>query len=117
MLTSGPRSMPISDRDVLRFRTPLTTHQRPHEWTKPPRRIELIECIGCDSCMRACPPQFNAVYNYGLDVVIVPEMCNGCGKCVQACPVDCIYLDPDWAVTSPSLWRYVETQEIARVRA
>ena len=54
----------------------VNTHQRPHEWTKPPRRIELIECIGCDSCMRACPPQFNAVYNYGLDVVIVPEMCN-----------------------------------------
>ena len=116
MLTSGPRSTAILDRDVQLFRTPLTTRQRPANWTKSPRRIELDVCIGCDSCMRACPPRFNAVYNFGLDVVIIPEMFNGCGKCVQACPVDCIYLDEDWTPTSPSLWRYVESQEVARVR-
>lgn len=117
MLTSGARSVVIAERDVLRFRKQLTNRERPRDWPKPPRRIELTECIGCDSCMRACPPQFNAVYNYGLDVVIVPEMCNGCGKCVQACPVDCIYPDPDWEPTGDSLWRYVETQEVARVRS
>ncbi len=106
--TGGPRARPA----VPGTRSDLITGRRRNaEWKKEPRRIEPAECIGCDSCMRACPPQFDAVFNLGLDVVIVPELCNGCGKCVQACPVDCIYPDPGWKPTEESLWTHIEGQE------
>jgi Na+-translocating ferredoxin:NAD+ oxidoreductase subunit B len=42
---------------------------------KPPRRIEASECITCDTCLRNCPPEFGAIFDSGLDVVIVPELC------------------------------------------
>ena len=63
----------------------------------------MSECINCDACLRHCPPQFGAIFNHGIDVIIVPELCSGCGKCVPACPVDCIYDDPDW-VEPPEDW-------------
>lgn len=116
MLPSGPRGSEPRTKDVAEFRERIETRSRNEQWRKTPRRIELAECIGCDSCLRTCPAQFNAVYNQGLDVVIVPEMCNGCGKCVLACPVDCIYPDPNYEPTSPSLWDYVKSQEMTRVR-
>jgi len=100
-----PGESPGSARQRIQLR------RRDAEWRKPPRRIEPAECIGCDSCMRACPPQFRAVYNLGLDVVITPELCNGCGKCVQACPVDCIYPDPEWQPTNEALWTHIDAQE------
>jgi Na+-translocating ferredoxin:NAD+ oxidoreductase subunit B len=76
-------------------------------WKKPPRRIERSECITCDSCLRSCPPEFDAIFDNGLDVVIVPELCSGCPACVLVCPVDCIYVDEDWTPTGPDLWSYV----------
>lgn len=93
----------------------IVSRSRDDAWQKPPRRIHAAECIGCDSCMRACPPQFGAVFNHGLDVVIVPELCNGCGLCVHACPVDCIYPDPDPEPTTRAMWTFVEAQELTRV--
>ncbi len=77
-------------------------------WKKPPRRIETTECITCDSCLRACPPEFGAVFDRGLDVVIVPELCSGCPACVVVCPVDCIYVDEAWQPTGDELWSHVE---------
>lgn len=81
---------------------------RNEKWKKPPRRIEPAECIGCDSCLRSCPPQFAAIVNHGLDVVIIPELCSGCPKCVVVCPVDCIYVADSWAPTKEGLWAYVD---------
>ena len=52
------------------------------------------------------PAQFGAIFNHGVDVVIVPELCSGCDKCLPACPVDCIYPDPEW---SPGAGRVVGT--------
>ena len=64
-----------------------------------------VECINCDACLRACPPNFGAIFNHGADVVIIPELCSGCDKCLPACPVDCIYPDPDWtSETAPDDW-------------
>jgi electron transport complex protein RnfB len=60
-------------------------------------------CINCDACLRACPSQFGAIFNYDTDVVIVPELCSGCEKCLPACPVDCIVPDPDWT-PAPGAW-------------
>ena len=67
-------------------------------------RIEMAECINCDTCIRHCPDQFGAIFNHGIDVIIIPELCSGCGKCVPVCPVDCIYEDPQPASTPEDWW-------------
>lgn len=75
------------------------------KWKNPPVRIEGWECIACDACMRECPPQFGAIFNDGIDVEVIPELCSGCNRCIAVCPVDCIYPDRDWQATG-DLWRY-----------
>jgi electron transport complex protein RnfB len=85
----------------------LADRSRSDAWKKPPRRIEASECITCDRCLRNCPPEFGAIFDRGLDVVIVPELCSGCPVCVMVCPVDCIYVDEDWSPTDDDLWTHV----------
>jgi len=82
----------------------IRDHERNPKWQRPPLRIEMTECINCDTCLRHCPPQFGAIFNHGLDVIIVPELCSGCGKCLDPCPVDCIYEDPDWSPAVQDWW-------------
>lgn len=86
----------------------IAERSRDQNWRKPPRRIEPSECITCDTCVRNCPPEFGAIVDYGLDVVIVPELCVGCPVCVLVCPVDCIYVDEHWSPTSGDMWSHVE---------
>ena len=57
------------------------------------------------------PPQFGAIFNHGLDVIIVPELCSGCGKCLPVCPVDCIYEDPMPAPTADDWWELPLSRE------
>lgn len=85
----------------------IVTRSRDEAWKKPPRRIETSECITCDMCLRSCPPEFGAIFDRGIDVVIVPELCSGCPMCVLACPVDCIYVDEQWRLTAPETWDHV----------
>lgn len=80
---------------------------RDKNWKRPPRRIEASECIVCDTCLRNCPPEFGAIINYGIDVVIVPELCSGCPVCIMVCPVDCIYVDDQWTSTGDDLWDHI----------
>lgn len=86
----------------------IEQRSRSENWKKPPRRIEASECITCDTCVRNCPPEFGAIFDNGLDVVIVPELCSGCPVCVMVCPVDCIYVDEQWAATDLQMWNHVE---------
>jgi Na+-translocating ferredoxin:NAD+ oxidoreductase subunit B len=85
----------------------IALRSRNENWKKPPRRIETSECITCDTCLRSCPPEFGAVFDRGLDVVIVPELCSGCPVCVMVCPVDCIYVDEQWTPTGDQMWDHV----------
>jgi electron transport complex protein RnfB len=90
---------------------------------KPPVRIRHEDCIVCDACMRACPPEFGAIVNSGLDVHIVPELCTACGKCVAACPISCIDDAPEWSPSGEGVWAllehgndpYVASRDAARV--
>ncbi len=84
----------------------IDERSRNPKWRNPPVRIEMLECINCDACLRACPPNFGAIFNHGADVVVIPELCSGCDKCLPACPVDCIYPDPGWtpATAEPGWW-------------
>jgi Na+-translocating ferredoxin:NAD+ oxidoreductase subunit B len=105
VLTPGSVSArpPATSRDER-----IAQRGRNDAWKKPPRRIETSECITCDTCLRSCPPEFGAIFDIGLDVVIVPELCSGCPACVLVCPVDCIYIDDDWAVTDTHMWSHIE---------
>lgn len=83
----------------------IETRARNPKWQNAPVRIEMLECINCDACLRHCPPHFGAIFNHGPDVVIIPELCSGCDKCLPACPVNCIYPFPDWETRgSPAEW-------------
>lgn len=86
----------------------IARQSRNENWKKPPRRIEASECITCDTCLRNCPPEFGAIFDDGLDVVIIPELCSGCPVCVMVCPVDCIYVDEEWAATDQQMWNHIE---------
>jgi electron transport complex protein RnfB len=82
----------------------LASRERNPKWQNVPLRIDMSICINCDTCIRHCPPQFGAIFNHGIDVIIVPELCSGCGKCLDPCPVDCIYDDPDWTPAPADWW-------------
>jgi electron transport complex protein RnfB len=97
-----------TDSSTARRDERITTRSRNAAWRKPPRRIEPSECITCDTCVRNCPPEFGAIFDRGLDVVIVPELCSGCPVCVLVCPVDCIYVDEDWERTGNDMWNHIE---------
>ena len=83
----------------------VETRTRNPKWKNHPLRIEMSECINCDACLRHCPTQFGAIFNHGVDVVIIPELCSGCDKCLDPCPVDCIYPFPEWEQAGyPAEW-------------
>ena len=82
----------------------IESHERNPKRKLPVLRIEMSECINCDACLRHCPPQFGAIFNHGIDVIIIPELCSGCGKCLDPCPVNCIYEDPDWKPAPDDWW-------------
>ena len=61
----------------------LASRERNPKWQHVPLRIDMSICINCDTCIRHCPPQFGAIFNHGIDVIIIPELCSGCGKCLD----------------------------------
>jgi electron transport complex protein RnfB len=89
----------------------INTKSRSESWKKPPRRIEKSECITCDTCLRNCPAEFGAIFDRGIDVIIVPELCSGCPVCVLVCPVDCIYIDEDWTPSGTELWNHIDPRD------
>ena len=52
----------------------IAKRERNAKWQNPPVRIEMVECINCDACLRHCPSHFGAIFNHGADVVIIPEL-------------------------------------------
>ena len=56
--------------------------------------INPNRCIGCQSCINACPEQSHEVLGmiYGKANLINPTHCIGHGACKTACPVDAITL-------------------------
>lgn len=89
----------------------MATRERNPKWQSPPLWIDMSVCINCDTCIRHCPPQFGAIFNHGIDVVIIPELCSGCGKCVDPCPVDCIHEAPADAEAPADWWEAPEVDD------
>lgn len=83
----------------------IETRSRNEKWKPVPLYIDMSVCIDCDTCLRYCPPQFGAIFNHDIDVIIIPELCSGCNKCVEPCPVDCIHpLPTDGWEPAPDDW-------------
>ena len=53
-----------------------STCARNPKWKHVPLLIDMSICINCDTCIRHCPPQFGAIFNHGMDVIIIPELCS-----------------------------------------
>lgn len=52
--------------------------------TEPVLMYEEKLCIGCGSCMTACPDGVHLVD--GKSHIILRDICEACGRCVSACP-------------------------------
>src|SRR5258706_13631850 len=103
-LTSGSMWSERRDMAAGNRRERLESHERNPKWQIAPFIIDMSICINCDTCIRHCPTQFGAIFNHGIDVIIIPELCSGCGKCLPpVCPVDCILPDPEWK-PAPQEW-------------
>jgi ferredoxin len=52
-------------------------------------KIDKTKCIGCHTCMSACPMGAISVDADGK-CIIDPTKCVGCGACASVCPVTAI---------------------------
>lgn len=50
--------------------------------------VDNEKCIGCGSCVGACPVEAISLVNG--KAVIDPKKCVQCGTCVGMCPVEAI---------------------------
>jgi pyruvate formate lyase activating enzyme len=58
--------------------------------TKPQTQWFAIRCLGCDTCLSACPNHCLTRTDDGLN--IDRANCKGCGQCAEACPAGAIEL-------------------------
>lgn len=53
-------------------------------------QVDLSRCIGCGSCVTACPEEGVLGLVHGQAVVLHGARCVGHGKCAEACPVNAL---------------------------
>lgn len=53
-------------------------------------QVDLSRCIGCGSCVAACPEEGVLGLVHGQAVVLHGARCVGHGRCAQACPVNAL---------------------------
>ncbi len=93
--------------------------------------IDLSRCIGCETCVKACPEEGVLELVHGQAMVVHGARCVGHGKCAVECPVGAIgltlgdisdrrdipVLTPDWESTRvPGLFLAGEVTGFALIR-
>src|SRR4029077_2899424 len=74
-------------------------------------KIDLVRCINCSLCRRACPTEAINYFSTGHRTHVVdPDWCIGCDICIRVCPVDCIDEDAEYVVAPVQL-------ELAKAKA
>jgi formate hydrogenlyase subunit 6/NADH:ubiquinone oxidoreductase subunit I len=53
--------------------------------------IDLVKCIGCELCVRACPNQVLALID-DVAAIVNPAACNYSGVCQEICPTEAVSL-------------------------
>lgn len=79
------RAMEASVSEIARARERGSAQARlqfPH--------VDLSQCMGCGSCIRACPEEGVLELVHGQALVAHGARCVGHGRCAEACPVDAI---------------------------
>jgi pyruvate formate lyase activating enzyme len=66
------------------------------ESLSPLPQVQWLEnrCIGCDTCLQACPNGCLTVTGEGAEryVIVDRARCEGCGTCAEACPANAMEL-------------------------
>lgn len=76
-------------------------------------RIDLTHCIGCGSCVEACPESGVLAVIGGKAALAQPQKCIGHGLCAEACPVGAIEIvmaPPSVNADLPALTPDLETE-------
>lgn len=77
-----PADQQVASMEAAEIKTPPSLHPF----------IDPTQCIGCGSCVQACPEQ-NVLGLVNMKATLVqPDHCVGHGKCEAACPVGAITL-------------------------
>lgn len=69
-----------------------TETSQPGEKGKPRPIINATLCIGCGSCVDACPETGTLGLKGGKAILVNPTLCVGHAKCVDVCPTSAISL-------------------------
>lgn len=54
--------------------------------------LDIIKCVSCGQCIRACSPECFTESAEGPPVIRYPDACISCGHCVAVCPAEALVL-------------------------
>ncbi|MCR9246725.1 MAG: NAD(P)-binding domain-containing protein [bacterium] len=78
-------------RDVIGERAAMAARQVEATPLQVPL-VDLQKCLGCGTCIRACPEEGVLDLVHGQAAVVNPALCVGHARCVAECPVGAVTL-------------------------
>ena len=66
------------------------------------------ECIGCGTCIDACP--FDAIDMID-DKAVINDKCTACGTCIEVCPTEAIIREEEEKEDNSGVWVFAEQRD------